>query len=224
MTRRIPSTLLILAFLGLVAGGCQSTGVGDPCIPEDEYQQNFPGYAVDEVNVESRSFQCETRVCLVNHFQGRVSCPYGQTAKDALGPDETLGTADDNQALPGNSDTRCRIPGTSGDADTDQIKTAVDPQLVSRQTDKAVYCSCRCKNAQGGTDDGARYCECPSGFSCEKLLDDLGLGSSQLAGYYCIREGTKYDPTTKGGQTCVPGLGEGEPGYCGNNGKNPPNK
>ncbi len=228
MTRRIPSTLFILAFLGLVAGGCQSTGVGDPCIPEDEYQQNFPGYAVDEVNVESRSFQCETRVCLVNHFQGRVSCPYGQSDLQAKGADDDPNTYNPNDAaeqqLAGNDDRRCRIPGTNGTDPNDVITTAVDPQLVDRQTDKAVYCSCRCKNAQGSTDDGARYCECPSGFSCEKLLDDLGLGSSQLAGYYCIRDGTKYDPTTKGGQTCVAGSANGDPTYCGNNGKNPPNK
>jgi ankyrin repeat protein len=31
------------------------------------------------VNVESRSFQCETRLCLAANFQGRVSCPYGQS-------------------------------------------------------------------------------------------------------------------------------------------------
>lgn len=218
MTRRIPSTLSILAFLGLVAGGCQSTGVGDPCIPEDEYQQTFPGYAVDEVNVDSRSFQCETRVCLVNHFQGRVSCPYGQTGTDALGAD---GKADTGDELAGVDGKRCRIPGTTGADPSDTIDTEVKPQLAKRQTDKAVYCSCRCKNAQGNTDDGARYCDCPSGFSCEKLLDDLGLGSSQLAGYYCIRDNTKYDPTTTGGDQCIAGSAEGSPSYCGNNGVNP---
>ena len=58
--------------------GCEPGGIGDPCIPEDEYRSGFSGYSKDEVNVESRSFQCETRVCLVNKFQGRVSCKYGQ--------------------------------------------------------------------------------------------------------------------------------------------------
>ena len=69
-------TLAALAAYGAL--GCESGGVGAPCIPEDEYDQDFSGFALQEVNVESRSFQCETRVCIVNHFQGRVSCPYGQ--------------------------------------------------------------------------------------------------------------------------------------------------
>ena len=60
--------------------GCSASGVGDPCIPEQEYNEQFLGFSQKEVNVESKSFQCQTRVCLVNHFRGRVSCPYGQTA------------------------------------------------------------------------------------------------------------------------------------------------
>src|SRR5262245_957695 len=69
---------------------CEPGGVGDPCVPDDEYSARFSGFALSEVNVESRSFSCETRVCLVNHFQGRVSCPAGQNAA--------------------NGD--CRVPGT----------------------------------------------------------------------------------------------------------------
>jgi hypothetical protein len=43
---------------------------------------------------------------------------------------------------------------------------AVDPQVRARQAADAVYCSCRCD----GPDAKARYCECPSGFACEKLV------------------------------------------------------
>lgn len=213
MTRPIPAIWLLLAStLGLSALACEPGGVGDPCIPEDEYQPTFGGYDATEVNVESRSFQCETRVCLVNHFQGRVSCPYGQSEGDLN--------------LPTTDPARCRIPGTSGVDPTDAISVQVKPQLVERSAaatenrtggKDAVYCSCRCKNADGSKDDGARYCDCPSGFECEKLLDDLGLGSSQLAGYYCIRSGTKYNPTTQGvGEECA-----GAVNNCGNDGKNP---
>lgn len=207
MTRRIPSTwLFFTSALGALALGCETGGVGDPCIPEDEYQQTFTGYSEDEVNVESRSFQCETRVCLVNHFRGRVSCPYGQLESD--------------KALPGNDPKRCRIPGTTGVNPVDQIIVPVNPQLTKRRADDSVYCSCRCANAQGGKDDGARYCDCPSGFTCEKLLDDLGLGSSQLAGSYCIKDGTKYDPTDTG-LSCLYDAPPNDPQYCGNDGKNP---
>jgi len=83
MTRSILCGLLALVSvgaLGLVPIACQSGGVGDPCTPEDEYTSTFSGFNVDEENIESRSFQCATRICLVNHFQGRVSCPQGQDA------------------------------------------------------------------------------------------------------------------------------------------------
>src|SRR3954471_6960701 len=96
----------ISTIFGMLCLGCPSGGVGDPCTPEDEYQQIFSGYQVGEVNLESRSFQCETRLCLVNHFEGRVSCPYGQSK--ALADSQSLG--EEAEA------TRCHIPGTSGEA------------------------------------------------------------------------------------------------------------
>jgi hypothetical protein len=89
MTRSILSGLLGL--LSVVAVGslptaCESGGVGDPCLPEDEYSAQFAGFKVTEENIESRSFQCQTRICLVNHFQGRVSCPLGQDAPTSCNP------------------------------------------------------------------------------------------------------------------------------------------
>lgn len=100
----------------LLLGACEDEGVGDPCIPELEYETEFGGFSRDEVGVESRSFQCETRLCLVNKFQGRVSCPYGQTE---------LGN--------------CKVP--DGNAD---VAVLVSPQLVQRPPEDTVYCSCRC--------------------------------------------------------------------------------
>lgn len=159
--------------LGVTALACTPGGVGDPCTPEDEYEQSFNGFQVTEVNVESRSFQCETRVCLVNHFQGRVSCPAGQSEED------------------GKSAPKCSIPGTAVGNAEDNIIVPVKAQLVDRQTEQAVYCSCRCD----GPDKNARYCECPEGFQCEELVEDLKIGASggQLAGSYCIRAGSVYD-------------------------------
>jgi len=190
---------------GLAALGCDPGGVGDPCIPEDEYRQQVPGYAVTEVNVESRSFQCKTRVCLVNHFQGRVSCPYGQDSNTLAGC----------QAAPGNcnsgSGIGCRVPGTDGTDPRDQISVPVNPQLLERSANDAVYCSCRCD----GPDDKARYCECPSGYACVELIEDLNLGSSQLAGSYCIKEGTTYNAQSR--NTACNAASQN----CGNDGKNP---
>jgi hypothetical protein len=164
MIRKITGfSLLATALLSLFPLACQPGGVGDPCTPEDEYVASFPGYASKEVNVESKSFQCETRVCLVNHFQGRVSCKYGQPSKDT-----------------GN----CLLPGDP----TRKISVPVNAQLFDRTADRAVYCSCRCD----GEDKNARYCKCPSGYACDHLVDDLHLGGGQLAGSYCVRDGTQY--------------------------------
>lgn len=170
--------------------GCEVGGVGDPCIPEDEYTEKFSGFSVEEVNVESRSFQCETRICLVNHFQGRVSCPYGNKLSEQ-------NTRYEETNMPG-----CYIPNSDRklvDEPGHPDAVAVNPQLVKRQAKDAVYCSCRCD----GPDPNARYCECPSGFACRQLIDDLKLGSAQLVGKYCVREGTEYVPGQTGNEnTC----------------------
>lgn len=177
MTRKLTGFLVLACALGSILPlACKPGGVGDPCTPEDEYDTGFSGFDVKEVNVENKSFQCETRVCLVNHFQGRVSCKYGQI-------DET----DPAKA--------CYVPGHDGSQPTDQsdfrIKQKVNAQLIARQADSTVYCSCRCD----GPDKNARYCKCPSGYSCTRLIDELGIpGRSQLAGSYCIKEGTQFAP------------------------------
>lgn len=203
----------VALLLGLTALGCTPGGVGDPCTPEDEYQQNFNGFQVTETNVESRSFQCETRLCMVNHFQGRVSCRVGQDAPPL--------DANGKPMLGASYHPTCAVPGTIAgpdqySADNNNINVAVKPQLVSRQTDTAVYCSCRCD----GPDKNARYCECPSGFQCEPLVANLKIVSNggQLAGSYCIRSGTKYDEAAMDtGATCDTSRHE-----CGCDGANPP--
>src|SRR6185369_16444207 len=68
MTRSILSGLLGLLSViavGSLPSACESGGVGDPCTPEDEYNPQFAGFKVTEVDIESRSFQCQTRICLV---------------------------------------------------------------------------------------------------------------------------------------------------------------
>jgi hypothetical protein len=193
-------SIVIAAVPALLALGCDPGGVGDPCVPEDEYMRRFSGFAVTEVNVESASFQCETRVCLVNHFQGRVSCPYGQDYDPATGPSEHapgLGV--------------CSIPGADSTTEEGQVKAAVEPQLLSRAAERAVYCSCRCK----GPDPNASYCKCPSGYACVELVPDYGMGG-QLVGSYCVRNGTIYDEAReREGQECGPGTSD----VCGD--KNP---
>ena len=176
------SSVLSALVLGSLLAGCTPGGVGDPCTPEDEYTDQFSGYSVNEVNVESRSFQCETRICLVNHFQGRVSCPYGNA----------LSTENIRNMEP--ADLKCVMPG-----ETEPLAVAVAPQLVDRRANDAVYCSCRC----GGDDPNARYCECPSGFEClEIVVSRDPEEQAQLAGSYCVRTNTNVDPATVPGEVC----------------------
>lgn len=161
--------------------GCQSGGVGDPCIPEDEYQIRFEGFGLGEANVEMNSLQCATRVCLINHFQGRVSCPYGQTKADL--------------SLPPTDPARCRVPGT-----TEAVTVPVAPWNAARTPKRAVYCSCRC----AGPDPNGRYCKCPSGFECVSLLPDLGLGSLETPGSYCVKDGTVLSTADEVAPDCTP--------------------
>ena len=175
-----PGLTLLAAVL--IALGCESGGVGDPCTPEDEFFPEFNGFDLGEVNVESRSFQCETRVCLVNKFQGRVSCPYG-----------TKGTPPDPSATTVSHGYPCEVPGFGG-----YVTVPVDPQRTERPPELAVYCSCRC----GGSDPNARYCECPSGFECSEIVANRGQGQSELAGSYCIRSGSDVDPNRVDSRVC----------------------
>src|SRR5512135_3579696 len=60
--------------------GGGGAAVGAPCLPEQELNPMFASFRESEVTVDVSSAQCASGVCLVNHFRGRVSCPYGQDA------------------------------------------------------------------------------------------------------------------------------------------------
>src|SRR5688572_14979278 len=54
--------------------------VGAPCVPERENDPSFEGYDETEVSLEVPvGTKSGDAVCLIDHFRGRVSCPYGQT-------------------------------------------------------------------------------------------------------------------------------------------------
>jgi hypothetical protein len=206
MTRWIISAVAVCAIAALYgAPGCGATGVGDPCIPDEEYDPTFQAFALGDVNVESKSYVCLTRLCLVNHFQGRVSCPYGQTAP-GQGPQ---GPANSNAAAV-HSEKGCTIPGgtpgkdvvTATNVSVNKLAGSsvgwVPPQIPGtlagdRTANKTVYCSCRCANVNGRTDDGDVYCSCPQNYACTQLVTTIGLGTGEgLTGAYCVLNGTEY--------------------------------
>jgi len=185
MTRAFLTALLLGAGLLAASPGCSEQGVGDPCTPEQEYDPTFNGFDEKEVNIESKSFQCRTRVCLVNHFRGRVSCQYGQSS---------------DKAAPTGVKNACLVPGSTtpveGNPNDPRKKALVPPQCVDRNAANAVYCSCRCADINGDKPSDQTFCDCPDGFTCEPLVTSIGKGNEGLTGSYCIKNGTKYDANT----------------------------
>jgi hypothetical protein len=120
--------------------------------------------------------------CLVNHFQGRVTCPYGQTQDeiDALAPSDPA---------------RCRLPGKLGATPEEAVSVPVQPQLVRRRAADVVLCTCQC----GGPPDSADKCTCPAGMVCSEILS---AGLLPRLGSYCVRAGTEHDQTEEPGPTC----------------------
>lgn len=187
MTRSILSGLLGLLSVVAMASlpsACESGGVGDPCLPEDEYDPQFAGFKVTEENIESRSFQCQTRICLVNHFQGRVSCPLGQEAPPACQPGAG---GCENCALSGSYAPDCDPTRDDGGAG----------QCVSGNCDPAgAYCRCGTSADCPTTDwtcDGDGVCRlhiCRDGFTgCQ----DPTKSAKDNAGKACCVPGTE-DP------------------------------
>jgi hypothetical protein len=148
--------------------GDESMALGGPCVPPDELDEHFPGYEINEVSIDTGSNGCESGICLVNHMQGRVSCPYGQTAEQALNA------------------PACFVPETS-----QPVRVAVSPQRMGRHAGVVSTCSCRCAGPGAGP-----FCECPSGMECAPLIEaNEMLGNSDWAGSYCVAAGTTYNPS-----------------------------
>src|SRR5207253_3027726 len=128
-------------------------------------------------------------------FQGRVTCPYGTNGSKA----------DPNVPATVAHNLPCTLPQFG-----DQVTVPVRPQLIARRPEVSVYCSCRC----AGDDPNARYCECPSGFTCSDIgVNQLqGQTNAQQAGSYCIRAGSDVDPSTIDTAVCsVPAAGGSAP-------------
>jgi hypothetical protein len=174
--------------------------VGLSCTLDDERQPSFRGASESEIMLQGEPD--DSSLCLVNHFRGRVSCPYGQSQADY---DSYAAGAIDS------TDPRlCRIYGG-----TEVVEGPVPPQIVERRPDLSVYRSCRCAGADGLRDDGTAYCDCPSGFTCSKLIDALPFPGADYTGSYCIVMGTEFDPAQPKTDCSA------STGNCGYEGQNP---
>jgi hypothetical protein len=93
---RLHRVIAIAMSLGLMmcssgsSNDAEDANIGSPCVPSNEEDPNFTGFRVTEETIETGTSRCGTGVCLVNHFQGRVSCPLGQPKPAACsGPTDT---------------------------------------------------------------------------------------------------------------------------------------
>ncbi|WP_437602751.1 hypothetical protein [Sorangium sp. So ce590] len=190
MTRSILSGLLGLLSVVAMASlpsACESGGVGDPCLPEDEYDPQFAGFKVTEENIESRSFQCQTRICLVNHFQGRVSCPMGQEAPPTCKPN-AAGCTD------------CKPSGTyAPDCDPTEPDGG-KAQCLSGNCD-AAGAFCRCT---ADTDCPTTEWTCGGDGVCTLHICHDGMPKSDEGKTLC-QDPTKSAAENQGKPCCVPG-------------------
>ncbi len=179
--------------------------VGDPCVPAEEFRQDFPGFAATEVNIEAGSPGCGGGVCVADHFQGRTTCPYGQTST-AL----SLAAADP---------ARCRVPDGDGNVTSTPVSVEVSPELASRRAADTVTCSCQCAGPDPylAGQPATGLCTCPSGTECKMLLAPIN-GTEGAS--FCIKTGTDYDPLNPPTQTCD-GAGTDPATDCGNGRMNP---
>jgi hypothetical protein len=202
MTRSILCGLMAVLSVGAVGAiplACQSGGIGDPCTPEDEYSVTFSGFKVAEENIESRSFQCQTRLCLVNHFQGRVSCPAGQgTPKGCNGTNDTTTCGSDGACVLSQTYAPSCTPCDPNDPTC--VDTCLGLGLQEPCDPTFNYCGCKTSQSISGVS-----------FACEPATAAVSSSAPQvLNAYVCHKAGncqTLSDTvaTGKGKDCCIPG-------------------
>jgi hypothetical protein len=145
------------------AGADASAVIGTSCMPAAEGSPTFDGFDYHEVGVSITS-PSGAPTCLVYHFQGLVTCPYGQSGTGQAPTGASPCTTSSGQPVTG----------------------AVQPQCTNRRAAQTVVWSCRCANAQGATNDGDAYCTCPTGTTCTQAVSSLGAAEDDYSGAYCI--------------------------------------
>jgi hypothetical protein len=142
--------------------------LGTECLPSVEKDTDFPGFPLGGTSVEFGNAACGTGICVVNHLQGRVSCPYGQS-------EEVL-----------ESNPACFVPNSD-----EPVTVGVAPQFLERRSNSTATCSCRCDGPGPGP-----FCHCGRGQSCYPMIAAHGFpGEDDYVGSYCAPAGTQYRVT-----------------------------
>jgi hypothetical protein len=161
--------------------GTGSAAVGSPCAPLRESSPTFLGASATEVSLESKSSACGGNACLTYHFRGLTYCPYGQSSNDIAPAGASTCTNPDGVAVIGEVESQC----------------------TDRRPADAVFCTCRCANAQGQTNDGYSYCSCGGGMTCEQVVPSIGPPTG-IEGAYCVKPSAEYVQSKACAVSCDP--------------------
>ncbi len=132
---------------------CANEGVGEPCIPE--------------------SIPCEGTGCGFKDSESYVESSSVQCRTRVCIVHKLKGGADlaDPRDILGVDE---KVKGRAADG----------PAAVSNeQLDQSVYCTCRCRNADGKKVEDCNCSDFP-GFECQEILT---LGGDGIKGSYCVR-------------------------------------
>lgn len=215
--------LAILAAAGLVpfacvvggSGGSGDSGdtsapgankVGDPCTPLVEGDFRFPGFKITEDVIELNAPECGGGVCLVNHFQGDVSCPLGQAApRDAQG---VAGCVPQRDA----QGDWVVAQGSCKPGDNCVQAGSYSPKCDTSQGQEAADKFCAAQGA-GGKCGANGICECKTDADCAFVTDAVVSCDSkihQCIAYACHKPGDcqvagASDVENAGKACCLPG-------------------
>jgi hypothetical protein len=143
--------IAIAVSLGLLQ--CSSRGgessIGTHCTPGSETNHQFAGFKVVEETIVTGAPECGGGVCLVNHFQGRVSCPLGQAPP---------------QPCSGPADLSCEPGSTCVQAGT--LAPGCDPSAPDKGSSACAGYGGVC-NAATGSCMCNQTADCPGSMYCD---------------------------------------------------------
>ena len=207
---RVRRAIVIAVSIGLSQCSSEDTPgggveVGAPCTPSLEKDPRFAGFKITETTLEAGAPECGGGVCMVNHFQGRVSCPLGQPEPaDASGlPGCVPETDSQGHAVEGQGSC------LAGDVckEVGSLSPACDPGQGGDMQCLATGVGTKC-NAEG-------FCECATNADC--LATNVPHAFCDAATRRCVvyacrgpggcQEAGRMTTENAGKACCLPGAG-----------------
>ncbi len=225
MNKALGCGLVALAFAGLLPIGCgadvvegnggggsgggggsnAAAHVGTPCTPPDEASAFTTGFKVTEDVIVQGAAECGAGVCLVNHFQGKVSCPLGQAAPvDAQG----------FQGCTPNLDAQGKYVVGQGNCSSGDVCAVAGSRSPRCDPSQGAQADMFCAGLGAGQTCGPEgFCECQTAADCVFVTDAVvacDVETRQCLSYACHKPGDcqqagATDAENAGKACCLPG-------------------